>query len=180
MYGGKFPVIRQQRSYFEQINSLQDIHSGKRCFILAGGPSVKLLNLENLKNEFVISVNAGFKVLLPLGLEPNYLLIEDAKSAYRIARDKDLRFLDKTKILVALHNSYLNFSKEVWFYNVNYPGTTACFFQNGVNFSTQFSHIALLGGTVTYQALQFAFFLGFNEVILLGVDFDCGEKFESR
>ena len=31
--------------------------AGQRCFILAGGPSVKKINLEKLKNEFVIAVN---------------------------------------------------------------------------------------------------------------------------
>jgi hypothetical protein len=176
---GRFPLCREP-SYLAQLKALQGTHSGKRCFILAGGPSIKTLSLENLRNEFIISVNAGFKVLLPLGLEPAYLLIEDAKSAYRIARAKDLRLLSKAKILIALHNSYLNFGRNVCFYNVNYPGSENYYFRDGVNFSTQFHHIAFLGGTVTYQALQFAYFLGFDEVILLGVDFSYGERFESK
>ena len=31
-----------------------------RCFILCNGPSVKLQNLESLKNEMVISVSTGY------------------------------------------------------------------------------------------------------------------------
>ncbi|MBN8993275.1 MAG: hypothetical protein J0H42_33995 [Rhizobiales bacterium] len=50
---------------------LQNIHAGKRCFILCNGPSVKRQDIRPLKGEIVFSVSSGY-------LHPDYAEIAPA------------------------------------------------------------------------------------------------------
>jgi hypothetical protein len=40
---------------------IPELWTGKTCFIIGGGPSLKTQNLEKLKNERTIGINAAFK-----------------------------------------------------------------------------------------------------------------------
>ena len=47
-------------------------HAGQRCFILGGGPSLKLVDPGPLRNEVTFAVNGIFLIYDWLGFEPSY------------------------------------------------------------------------------------------------------------
>ena len=46
-----------QRNNLSKLKSLKDSHKGKRCFIIANGPSINSMDLSVLKNELTIGMN---------------------------------------------------------------------------------------------------------------------------
>ena len=44
-------------SLWENNKRFHNTHNGERCFILGNGPSLKEVNLRELSNEFVFTVN---------------------------------------------------------------------------------------------------------------------------
>ena len=54
------------------LQKFQDIHAGKRCFILGNGPSLKQTDLSKLKNEFTFGMNRIYLAFDDLGFSTNY------------------------------------------------------------------------------------------------------------
>lgn len=57
--------------------ALRNVHAGKRCFILATGPSLNAQDLTPLKGEITIAVNSFFQHPLFTELAPAYYVIAD-------------------------------------------------------------------------------------------------------
>ena len=62
-------LSQENSDVLKQNRKLRDIHKGKRCFILATGPSINAENLKPLKNEFCIAVSNFY-------LHPDFKLID--------------------------------------------------------------------------------------------------------
>ena len=62
------------------LNRFNNIHIGKRCFIIANGPSLKNIDFNYLKNEFTIGMNRIYLMKEQNGFTPNYLACIDEKS----------------------------------------------------------------------------------------------------
>lgn len=176
----KYPrLLRKFQSYSLQLRALRGSAAGRTVFVVGSGPSLKQTDLSALAGHVVIAVNSSYKLLLERGIHPDYLLIEDRFSAKSISESGDLNMLTKTKLLIALSNSDLNFPKETIFYQTNHP-TDQEYFEQNLQFSKSFSSIVFLGGAIIFQALQFTYLLKAKEVILLGVDFNYGKAFIER
>ncbi len=61
----------------------KDKHKGRRCFIIASGPSLKNVDLEPLRNEITIAVNESYKAM---PFEPTYICIGDYKLWPRVKK----------------------------------------------------------------------------------------------
>ena len=48
--------------YSDQIRKYKDIGKGKRCFVIGNGPSLKVSDLERIKNEDCFAANRIFKI----------------------------------------------------------------------------------------------------------------------
>ena len=48
----KIRSITGRSGKFDYIKKYKDLHKGKRCFIIASGPSLRIEDLERLKNEY--------------------------------------------------------------------------------------------------------------------------------
>jgi hypothetical protein len=173
----KFKVVP---SHYQHILSYRNKYTGQRCFILGNGPSLSEMNLAPLKNEITIGANGIVNNVAQLGFEPTFLILEDVKAAYKLHDSAQLKRLKNTIKWVAIHNSYLKFDRNTIFFKTNYPADAAYWFENGSNFSKELHHICYLGGTVTYLALQLAYYLGCKEVYLIGVDHGYGEAFAQK
>ena len=148
----------------DKIKKLKDIHKGKRCFIIGGAPSLKLLDLSKLNDEMTFTVNRGYK-LKERGLKNSKyhiivdrLLPEDAGIMEEIPIDFSKSFFI---------NSEIDFKKN---------GCDCTFVEilnsNMLYFQEDLTKPLMTIGTVISQAIQIAYYMGFNEIYLIGVDLD--------
>lgn len=159
--------------YNPKIEAFHNIHKGKRCFIVATGPSLKMedLDLLNERKEICFSMNSIFYAFNETDWRPDFYVASD----YRIF-DEYKGILERLPI----ENIFLNDTdKEFW----KNPHINNFFkfhqhyeycFDRFPKFSDDFSRKSYIGATVTYTCMQLAVYMGFKEIYLLGVDFSYG------
>lgn len=161
------------------IKKFQNIHTGQRCFIVATGPSLKIEDLNLLKEnkEICISMNCIYHAFDKTDWKPNYYVVSDCEwinESYEWLGDvpiKEKFFSDNSeKIWQKVHD------KNIYRYHQHYE---YCF-NRLPKFSDDFSQRSYASGTVTYTCIQLAMYMGFKEIYLLGVDFSVGETTENK
>lgn len=150
------PVYRES---MRRLKAFKNKHTGERCFIIGNGPSLNSMDLSYLKDEITFGVNKIYLLFDRLGFSTTYyvsingLVIEQcAKEIEKIKCPKFIKW-DYRKYLVSTPETIFLRSRG-----------TAGFYQDP---DTQG---LWEGGTVTYVNMQLAYFMGFSEVILIGVD----------
>ncbi len=149
--------------YVENRNRLakyQDIHKGKRCFVIANGPSLKNIDFNLLKDEYTIGMNRVYLMKEQNGFMPNYLACIDVKSQI-LQFHEEMDQLD----IPCFFNFRLRhkFSKKRNQYFI--LGRFSSEFSTDIT-KKRFGN----GKSVTYTAIQLAFQMGFSEVYLIGKD----------
>lgn len=166
----------------ERIKKLHNIHSGERVFIVGNGPSLNKIDLSKLNNEYSIAVNGIFYKTEQSGYKPTYYVVEDTSVMRENIADIKAYEVEKkffptiyTDIHPADESTYF-FKMNRGFYEPKSPNYCV------PRFSTDFSQRAFCGQSVTFINLQLAFYMGFTEVYLIGMDFSyiIPEKFERR
>lgn len=152
----------------EILNNLKNKYQNKRCFIIGNGPSINQMDLNLMKDDYVFVSNSFFLKFDDLEFRPQFLTVED----HLVAEDNKFEFENLKNItkfypLDLKHTLKLDDSAVY----VNFP--RAYIDSNSSNFP-YFSDDALdkiyWGGTVLYMSIQLAAFIGFSEIILIGVD----------
>lgn len=144
----------------EFLIKIKNIHKRKRCFIVANGPSLKKIDFSRLKNEYTIGMNRIYLIKKVNGFSPNYLVCIDRKSQL-------LQFTDE-------YNKQTSISFYDWNLRNLFDKKENLIFVKG-KFSPGFSKTPVTdrlgnGKSVTYACLQLAYYMGFNEVYLIGKD----------
>ena len=145
-------------------NSLQTfhgLHAGKRCVVIANGPSLLKTNTNLLLNELTIGMNRIYLHFPKMGFETSYYV---AINDLVINQFKD-------EISTLKMPKFLNWNQRNLF-STNAPGTNYLKTNLGLQdeFSKDICKPISSGGTVTFVALQLAYYMGFNEVVLIGLD----------
>jgi hypothetical protein len=144
----------------KDLEQFRNIHQGKRCFILGNGPSLKQTDLTRLKNEYTFGMNRIYLAFDDIGFETSYyvsvndLVIEQC--ANEILELKIPRFVSWRA-----GKRWLTQQENLFFLYTTYTEP---------KFAKDIRNRLWESATVTYVALQIAFFMGFDEVILIGVD----------
>ena len=143
----------------KKLLKFKDIHKGKRCFIVANGPSLKKTDLSLLNDEITIGMNRIYLMKDVNGFQPNYLVVADMEVQLK-------QFPEE-------YNE-VNLTR---FYNWNLrrlftESENLIFFKESFNpdFRPDFLGRIGTGKSVTFACIQLAFFMGFSEVILIGKD----------
>ncbi|WP_129715172.1 6-hydroxymethylpterin diphosphokinase MptE-like protein [Pedobacter sp. SYP-B3415] len=148
----------------DKIRSFHNIHKGQRCFVIANGPSLKHTNLSLLKDEYSIGMNRiyllfneTFKTTYHAVI--NELVIEQFRD--ELAELECTKFIDwkKRDLFKGTDMNMLYISQAL---------------DDG--FSADLSEKVYSGGTVTYVCLQLAYYMGFSEVVLIGLDHSFKDK----
>lgn len=148
-----------RRDSIRKINALRDTHVGERCFILGNGPSLKSTDLSKLKNEFTIGMNRFYMAFDELGFTTSLLLTVNDLVIEQCAED-----LRKLPI-----PTFVSWRGRKWIQpaeNLSYLYTS----YDLPRFSGNAAGRLWEGATVTFVAMQLAYFLGFKQVCLIGVD----------
>ena len=190
-YQNMVKYIEQSNKYIEHINenlnhiyrsqfhcdpwlaNAKDMHRGERCFILATGPSLNKVDLSKIKDEVTFGVNGIYKLR---DLDLNYFVyvsswfmkehlngIKNVKCERRFLPSiyPQLESSVPTSWLNVHHPHYLNMEGEPQLV----PHGFSHIPQNGI----------FAGGSVIFLCLQLAYFMGFSDVVLLGLDHSFGE-----
>ncbi|MCW3837119.1 6-hydroxymethylpterin diphosphokinase MptE-like protein [Sphingomonas canadensis] len=157
-----------------RLTALHDKYRGRRCFIMGNGPSLMKRDLTALKDEITFGANALFKHFDELGFVPTFWCQVDISQAEDWA--DELNAARGFTKFVSLKNSFAYaLSPEVITLNSKFttrhddpddPGEPM--------FSKNAAAEVYHAQTVTYVALQLAYYMGFSEVYLIGVDHDYG------
>lgn len=158
-------IFSNARENKNRLNEYKNIHQGKRCFVIGNGPSLGKMDLNKINNEVTFGANRIYILSDEFPFIPTYYVaINDLIiNQYRT----DINKLSIPK--------FLN-----WKYRRYIRSTSSLFLKIKFNIVDIFSKDLLKpissGGTVTFVSLQIAFWMGFSEVILIGVDHDFKTK----
>lgn len=151
----------------EQLLNFRDKHTTDRCFILGNGPSLKNMDLDLLKDEVTFGLNRIYLLFDQFTFRPSYFVsVNDlvlSQFADEIAKLKMPKFINwNLRKYYAPGDNSINYVKMG--------------FGLKDEFCTNLRQPVSSGGTVTYVAMQIAYWMGFKEVILVGVDHSFADK----
>ncbi|MDP2355751.1 MAG: DUF115 domain-containing protein [Beijerinckiaceae bacterium] len=156
----------------EELMQFYNRFKGQRCFIIGNGPSLNKHDLSLLENEYSFGVNSFYYKTRESGFRPTFYVVEDSsvmKENIAEIRAYEAPFKFFPTIYRNLHAKTPNtffFHMNRGFYEKTSPNYAV------PRFSTDASKVLYCGQSVTYINLQLAFFMGFTEVYLIGMDFD--------
>jgi hypothetical protein len=162
-----------RRESIRRLAALKDIHKGKRAFVIANGPSLKQTDMSRLRNEFTFGMNRIYLMFPELGFSTTYLTVVNDLVIEQTAAD--LAALPLPKFLAWRSRRHFPSNLPITSLpTTNLPTTNLPTFlytsYTGPRFSTDVRGRVWEGATVTNVTLQLAFHMGFQQVILIGVD----------
>jgi hypothetical protein len=167
--GYKEPAWRlspKRRASVLRLQALRGRHRGQRCFVIGNGPSLKRTDLARLRGERTFGLNRIYLKFEELGFATTYLVCVNKLVISQCAAE--LEALPCPKFIGWSARRHIRFTDDmVLVRDLAEPG-----------FHEDPSDGVWEGSTVTYVALQLAYFMGFDPVILIGVDHDFATKGE--
>lgn len=154
-----------RRQSLRQLAEYKDAFAGQRAFILGNGPSLARTDISKLKNEHTFGMNRVYLAFPDWGFPTSFfvcvndLVIEQAAA--------DIAALQIPKFLSWRSRRVIAPDAQTSFLHTTYERPT---------FARDARGRLWEGATVTYISLQLAFHMGFEEVILVGVDHNFSTK----
>jgi hypothetical protein len=148
-----------RRESMDRMAAFKDKHKGQRCFIIGNGPSLKNTDLSKLKNEVTLGQNRIYLGFPEWGFSTTYYLSVNDLVIEQCA--SEIQNLPMPRFVGWRGRKWLKPQDNLFFIHTTYSGE---------KFARDARERIWEGGTVTYTSLQVAFFLGFETVILVGVD----------
>jgi hypothetical protein len=142
-----------------KLEALRNSHSGEQCVIIGNGPSLKNTDLSRLKNVFSIGMNRFYMAFSDLGFTTSLMLTVNDLVIEQCAAD--LRSLPIPTFVSWRGRKHIQPAPNLHYLYTSY--IMPCF--NGDATGRLWE-----GATVTFVAMQLAYFMGFSQVILIGVD----------
>jgi hypothetical protein len=147
------------------LGPLKNKFVGCRCVVIGNGPSLRKTNLSLLKNEYTFGLNRIYLLFEELGFETDLLLSMNRFQFQYYG--KEMSNVTGLKVFNWKYRRYTSAKEKMAFLP---PKLTPDF--NG----DILSGFTPNTGTVTNLALEVAYFMGFSEIILIGVDFSFLEQ----
>jgi hypothetical protein len=156
-----FQYLKWYFKYSHNLKQFKNIHQHESCFIIGNGPSLNKINLSILKDYHTFGLNKIYLMFNKVDINLTYhvavnrLVIEQSiKEFESLSCPSFLSYKASREIIRPLNHIYFVATR---------PSITPSFYTNieqGLN----------EGYTVTYAAMQIAFYMGFKQVFLIGVD----------
>jgi hypothetical protein len=148
-----------RRASIQKLAHYKDIHKGERCFILGNGPSLKHTDVSKLKGEYTFGMNRVYLAFPEWGFHTSYFVSINALVIEQCA--EDILALPMPKFLSWHAHQHITPTDDLIFLHTTYTGP---------KFSSDVRGRVWESATVTYVAIQLAYYMGFEEVVLIGVD----------
>ncbi|MGO5048690.1 6-hydroxymethylpterin diphosphokinase MptE-like protein [Dysosmobacter sp. Sow4_B12] len=158
----------EKTRYGKRIAAYENAYAGRRCFIVANGPSLRAEDLDLLQDrgEVTFAMNRIYKLFDQTRWRPTFYVCEDELIAG--GQQAEINAIPaKAKFIPIELNWYHNVRIEAAdYFHLNYREEERYPF----SFSTDAAHQLDCRGTVTFTCMQLASYMGFSELYLLGVD----------
>jgi len=136
-------------------------HKGERCFIVANGPSLINTNLNLIANETSVGLNRIYLYFEEIPFRPTYYLAINELVLEQFAPEIQLLKMQK----------FLNWNRRAYFPDNK---QNIIFLKSKLVMNDSFQYDLtkpmVFGGTVTFVALQLAYYMGFQKVVIVGLD----------
>lgn len=151
----------------EILKSLHNKYMGKRCFIIGNGPSLTPEDLDKLKGEITFASNRIYTIFNKTEWRPSYYGIIDESVSRTPGLIQEVSNMKCIKFL----------RKEGFLYYKDIKGDT-CYihswwdrkYLDNPQFSEDLTQGIYTIATVTYALIEIAYWMGFSEIYLLGMD----------
>lgn len=150
----------------KQLEPYKDKHKGERCFLIGNGPSLNNMDLTKLKNEKTIGQNRIYLNFDKMQSPTSYLVCINKLVIEQFG--KELADQPCPKFINWSANKYIPNQEDVIFLRCQAP--------KEIGFRGDIRTELYSGSTVTFISMQIAYFMGFDEVILIGVDHNFADK----
>lgn len=160
--------IRTDDSAF--IRQFKNKYLGERCFIIGNGPSLSGNDLDMLKDEKTFACNRIYNIFPKTSWRPTFYMCVDRECLKdEIENIKKLKGC--TKWLCTIARRYGRTQED----EIHYCNQYGPFFVHverkvQTSVSEDVSKYFSISQTVTCQEIEFAIYMGFKEIYLLGVD----------
>jgi len=148
-----------RRASIRRLAAYQDKHKGQRCVIIGNGPSLRNTDVARIKGEITFGMNRIYLAFPDWGFQTSYFVSINDLVIEQCA--EDIRSLSMPKFLSWHAHPYITPTDDTMFLHTTYYHPA---------FSKDVRRRVWEGATVTYVAMQLAYFMGFEEVVLIGVD----------
>lgn len=142
-----------------RLEMLRDRHVGQRCVLVANGPSLNQMNLDFLKREMVFGMNKIFLGFKKFVFYPRYYVAVNKKVIEQSA--DQIKAMNCVKFIGSRGAEHVPENSLTYHLKTQNPNSRFC---------RDISEGIHEGWTVTFAALQIAYYLGFKDVIIIGMD----------
>ncbi len=154
----------KHRASQRRLIAMKDKHLGERCFIIGNGPSLRKTDLSLLNGEVTFGLNRIYLLFEQLGFATTYYVAVNRLVIEQCAQE--IICLPCPKFISWGAKELVDFTPDLVFLQ----GRKCAGFYRDV------TEGVWEGATVTYVAMQIAFHMGFQRVILVGVDHSFATK----
>ncbi|TOG48139.1 6-hydroxymethylpterin diphosphokinase MptE-like protein [Vibrio parahaemolyticus] len=141
------------------IEFLKNRHVGQRCVIICNGPSLNEIDFSLIRNEICIGLNKIYLGFKKFKIYPKYYVSVNEKVLRQ--SEEEIKKITSVKFL---SNRCPDLYQNNALTHVIDTATPYARFCRDISFGLE------EGWTVTYAALQIAYYLGFKQVIIVGMD----------
>lgn len=159
-----------RRESMKRLAELKDVHKGKRAVIIGNGPSLRNTDLSKLRGEYTFGLNRIYLMFPELGFHTTYFVTVNDLVIEQCRDD----------ILALPMPKFLSWRSHRLFPSGPAPATFLYTTYDNPAFARDARGRVWESATVTYVALQLAFHMGFEQVILIGVDHNFVSKGEAN
>lgn len=159
----------QYTSYGRKLLKYKDKYNGKRCFLIGNGPSLKTEDLKKLyeNNEITFAFNRIYNIFDETKWRPTFYISQDEKMLGGCADIVDGLDLPVKFVPIQLHWYHDIDIHDAVYFNMNWQ--TLDHLEEYL-FSDNVAQEIACASTGMYTAAQFAAYMGFSEIYLIGVD----------
>jgi hypothetical protein len=147
-------------SSVHRLNELKGKHKGQRAFIIGNGPSLKNMDLSILKDEKTFGLNRIYLLFDQIGFSSTYFVAINHLVIEQTAKEIVSK-VPCPKIIDWGARKYFKLKDDIIYLKT---------YHEEPRFFTDITRGIWQGMTVTYVAMQVAYFMGFDQVILIGID----------
>lgn len=157
------------------LESLKDKHKGQRCFVIATGPSLRLEDVELLKDEITIGVNSIYRLYDKTEFRPTYYTVLDEdvqkKTEENIGKytrlSKSGSFMNLLRRIKRQDIKYIPLCYQNHWFKL---GDNRFDYSKNLKYNTDLVWGFYDKYTITNVAIDLAIYMGCREIYLIGVD----------
>lgn len=162
----------------KQIKRIKGSHKGNVCFIIGNGPSLKAEDLSKLNNLGIptFAANRVYKIFDKTDWRPTYFFCEDPIIIRDIENDINEIVCPYKFIPIHLKWYYGVDINNATYYNLSYYRKVNA----DIGFCDDIHNTVIWTGTVTITAIQFAVYMGYTDIYMIGVDHSYSNMIDSN